>query len=98
MKHLILTLVLIKGEVIIDVPEKLELETFIHLLLKKGYIQSVVFDEENMLEFENPDLKGESDTLLIFDAQHKLSSVKHTNVPQYIPQRSFSLIFPEYIS
>jgi hypothetical protein len=97
MKHLILTLVLIKGEVIIDVPEKLELEIFVHLLLAKGYTQSIVFDEPGMLKFENPKLQGEGDTLFIFDAQHKLSSFKHTIVPPHTPRMKFCEIFPEYI-
>jgi hypothetical protein len=98
MKHLILTLVLIKGQVIIDVPEELELETFVHLLLKQGYIQSIGFDEPGMLQFENPKVQGEEDTLFIFDAQHKLSSFKHTNVPPHISKKKFCEIFSEYNS
>lgn len=72
------TLILIKGESILNVPSPLSPGELIGMLTENGYIAAHVYNKGNLITFVHPEKKiNEGDTLIIFDKDGKLSFCKY---------------------
>lgn len=91
------TLVLIKGDVITDIPKGFDLKELLNLTAQKKYSKSLVYDKPNLMRLERPDAEGAGDTLLVFDDRRRLSMVKHNIVSGNNPGVKFDALFPDYM-